>query len=91
MTSQETTDPYEGMRTRQHWKRENAARVLADWVESGESMTAFTRRHQLSLHRLQWWRAQQLSQPLRTTIGICTDGRCTTAGKVGACAASVRC
>jgi hypothetical protein len=68
MTSQETTEPYEGMRTRQHWKRENAARVLADWVDSGESMTAFTRRHQLSLHRLQWWRAP-LSQPLRTTIG----------------------
>jgi hypothetical protein len=58
MTSQETTDPYEDTRTRQHWKREKAARVLADWVESGESMTAFTRRHQLSLHRLQWWRAQ---------------------------------
>jgi exopolyphosphatase/pppGpp-phosphohydrolase len=28
-------------------------------------MTAFTRRHQLSLHRLQWWRAQ-LAQPSAT-------------------------
>jgi len=52
MTGEKTMDPYEGMRTRRHWKREDATRVLADWSESGESMTAFTRRHQISMHRL---------------------------------------
>lgn len=58
MTSHKTTDPYAGMRTRRHWKREHAARALADWAESGESLPAFARRHQLGLHRLQWWRMQ---------------------------------
>ena len=47
---------YEGLRTRAHWKAEDAARVLADWSSSGESMTAFARRWGLGLHRLQWWR-----------------------------------
>jgi transposase-like protein len=46
------------MRTRRHWKREHAARALADWAESGEPLSAFARRHQLRLHRLQWWRMQ---------------------------------
>jgi transposase-like protein len=46
------------MRTRRHWKREHAARALADWAESGESLSAFARRHQLGLHRLQRWRMQ---------------------------------
>jgi len=32
MNSHKTTDPYEGMRTRRHWKREDAARVLANWT-----------------------------------------------------------
>ena len=58
MTSHKTTDPYAGMRTRRHWKREHAARALADWAKSGESLSAFARRHQLRLHRLQWWRVQ---------------------------------
>lgn len=62
MTSEKAVDPYEGMRTRRHWKREDATRVLTDWAESGESMTAFTRRHQLSTHRLQWWRTQLAQQ-----------------------------
>lgn len=58
MGSQQAMDRYEGMRTRRHWKREGAARVLSDWASSGESMAAFARRHRLGLHRLQWWRAQ---------------------------------
>jgi transposase-like protein len=58
VTSHRTTDPYAGMRTRRHWKREHAARALADWAESGETLAAFARRHQLGLHRLQWWRMQ---------------------------------
>jgi transposase-like protein len=58
MSNVKETDAYAGMRTRRHWKREDAARALADWVESGESLTAFARHNQLGLHRLQWWRAQ---------------------------------
>jgi transposase-like protein len=58
MSDAKATDKYAGMRTRRHWKREEAARALADWAESGESLTAFARRNQLGLHRLQWWRAQ---------------------------------
>ena len=58
MSSHKTHDPYAGMRTRQHWKREDAERTLADWAQSGESLTAFARQHQLGVHRLQWWRAQ---------------------------------
>jgi hypothetical protein len=71
MGSQQATDRYEGMRTRRHWKREGAARVLSDWASSGESLTAFARRYRLGLHRLQWWRAQLAqaadpqAQPLR--------------------------
>ena len=57
-TKETVTDVYAGMRTRAHWKREDAARVLADWASSGESMAAFARRHRLGLHRLQWWRGQ---------------------------------
>lgn len=51
-------DAYAGLRTRAHWKREDAMRVLQDWADSGESMAAFARRHRLGLHRLQWWRGQ---------------------------------
>jgi transposase-like protein len=58
MSSHKTTDPYAGMRTRRHWKREDAQRALADWAQSGESLTAFARRHELGSHRLQWWRVQ---------------------------------
>ena len=59
MATKETgTDAYAGLRTRAHWKREDATRVLQAWAESGESMSAFARRHRLGLHRLQWWRGQ---------------------------------
>lgn len=51
-------DPYEGLRTRERWKRADAERVLHDWTQSGESMTAFARRHRLGLHRLHYWREQ---------------------------------
>ena len=50
------TGPYENMRTRRHWKREEAARVLSDWAESGLPMAAFARRHGLSQQRICWWR-----------------------------------
>lgn len=49
-------DVYAALRTRAHWKPEQAARVLSDWSRSGESMAAFARRHRLGLHRLHWWR-----------------------------------
>jgi hypothetical protein len=58
MTKQQVVDDYEGLRTRSHWKREDAARVLADWTSSGTSMSAFARQHRLGLHRLQWWRGR---------------------------------
>ena len=63
MVSHKTIDSYAEMRTRRHWKREDAERALADWAQSGESLTAFARRHQLGLHRLQWWRAQLAQAP----------------------------
>ena len=63
MISRKTNDPYAGMRTRRHWKREDAVKVLADCAQSGESLTAFARKHQLGLHRLQWWRAQLAQSP----------------------------
>lgn len=63
MSSYKTTDPYAGMRTGRHWKRDDAARALADWADSGESLTAFARRHELRVHRLQWWRAQLAQSP----------------------------
>lgn len=50
------SDRYEGLRTRSHWKLQDAERVLSDWAQSGESMSAFARHHGLGLHRLQWWR-----------------------------------
>ena len=58
MTKADTADRYEGLRTRAHWKRDDAVRVLSDWAQSGESMAGFARRHRLGLHRLQWWRGQ---------------------------------
>ena len=63
MSSRKTNDRYAGMRTRRHWKREDAVRALADCAQSGESLTAFARKHQLGLHRLQWWRAQLAQSP----------------------------
>ena len=63
MSSHKTIDPYAGMRTRRHWKRDEAEQALADWAQSGESLTAFARRHQLGLHRLQWWRTQLAQAP----------------------------
>lgn len=62
MSNSKATDAYAEMRTRRHWKREDAARALAEWAESGESLTAFARRHELGVHRLQWWRAQLAQQ-----------------------------
>lgn len=58
MSSHKTIDQYAGMRTRRHWKREDAERALAEWAKSGESLAAFAQRHELGLHRLQWWRTQ---------------------------------
>lgn len=51
----EVVDPYEGLRSRAHWKRADALRVLLDVSRSGLSMTAFARQHELGLHRLRWW------------------------------------
>src|SRR5512139_1967784 len=64
MSSAKAMGRYAGMRTRRHWKREDAARALADWAESGESLAAFARRNQLGLQRLQWWRAQLAQAPV---------------------------
>lgn len=63
MSNSKEVDRYAGMRTRRHWKRDEAARALADWAQSGESMAAFARRNELGLHRLQWWRGQLAQQP----------------------------
>ena len=63
MSNSKEPERYAGMRTRRHWKRDEAERVLADWAQSGESMAAFARRNQLGLHRLQWWRGQLAQQP----------------------------
>lgn len=63
MSNSNELDRYAGMRTRRQWKRDEAARALADWTQSGESMAAFARRNELGLHRLQWWRAQLAQQP----------------------------
>jgi len=38
--------------------------VLADWTQSGESMTAFARRHRLALHRLHYWRERLETKPM---------------------------
>ena len=51
----EAADRYEGLRSRSHWKRADAVRVLSDFSRSGLSMTAFSRQHELGLHRLRWW------------------------------------
>lgn len=50
------TDPYEGMRTRRHWKPDDATRVLSDWAKSGLPMAAFAQCHGLSQQRMCWWR-----------------------------------
>ena len=50
------SDPYEELRTRERWKREDAARVLEESTRSGDSMAAFSRRHALSLKKLRNWR-----------------------------------
>jgi transposase-like protein len=66
MARQQTVelDPYEGLRTRVRWTPSDAARVLADWTQSGESLTAFVRRHRLALHRLHYWRERLETKPL---------------------------
>jgi len=51
-------DPYEGLRTRARWKPADAARVLADWAESGKPMAAFARENGLAVQRLFWWRGR---------------------------------
>lgn len=56
------TDPYEGLRTRAHWKRSDAERVVEDWRGSGLSMAEFARRHHLGLHRIHWWRDRTLRE-----------------------------
>lgn len=63
MSNSKELDRYAGMRTRRHWKRDEAARALSDWTQSGESMAAFARRTELGPHRLQWWRAQLSQRP----------------------------
>lgn len=49
-------DPYEGLRTRGHWKPADALRVLGDWSRSGEALAVFAQRHRLGLERLKRWR-----------------------------------
>lgn len=95
MGSQQAADRYEGMRTRRHWKREDAARVLSEWSSSGLSLTAFARRHRLGVHRLQWWRAQlaqaagQHAQPVRLIPAVPPRAPLMTIDPSATCAVSV--
>lgn len=57
------SDRYEGLRTRARWKSADAARLVTEWTQSGESMTAFARRHGLALHRLHYWRERLGTKP----------------------------
>lgn len=61
--SQSGADPYEGMRTRRHWKADDATRVLSDWAKSGLPMADFARRHGLSQQRMCWWRERLKEVP----------------------------
>ena len=73
MARQQTVelDPYEGLRTRVRWKPSDAARVLADWRQSGESLTAFVRRHGLALHRVHYWRERlETKAPAGDPLGV---------------------
>ena len=65
MARQQTaeSDPYEGMRTGARWKPADAGRVVTEWTKSGESMTAFARRHGLALHRMHYWRERLGTEP----------------------------
>jgi transposase-like protein len=63
----------------QTWNEDDARRVLDEQVASGETITAFARRHGLVPQRLWWWkkrlgppapprRAQDMSSPLAATF-----------------------
>jgi transposase-like protein len=56
--SKRVSDRYASMRTRAHWKPEDAARVLDDWSRSGLPLAAFAREHGLRYERLQRWQAR---------------------------------
>lgn len=60
------SDRYSSLRTRSHWKAEDAARVLEDWSRSGLTMAAFAREHGLGQHRLRWWQGRQDDSKART-------------------------
>ena len=57
--SRDVGDRYASMRSRAHWRPEDAARVLDDWSRSGLTMAAFAREHGLGLHRIRWWQGRQ--------------------------------
>lgn len=57
--ARDASDRYSSLRTRSHWKAEDASRVLSDWSRSGLTMAAFAREHGLGLHRIRWWQARQ--------------------------------
>lgn len=41
-----------------HWDEGDARLALAEWAESGQSLTGFARRHELNAQRLSWWRTR---------------------------------
>lgn len=41
---------------RSKWSEVTARRVLAAWEASGESVSAFARRHKVNAERITWWR-----------------------------------
>lgn len=43
------------------WKEDDARRVLSAWRESGVSVNAFAREHELSTKRVLWWRQRLAS------------------------------
>jgi transposase-like protein len=47
------------------WSEEEAQQMLAQWRESGLSLTAFARRHGLQTQRLCFWKKRLGEEPVR--------------------------
>jgi transposase-like protein len=61
-----SSDLMAGLRGPEHWKPDDARRVLADWARSGESMAEFAHRHGINPERISWWRERLASKTSAT-------------------------